>query len=251
MQSTRAFALIINVLSVTSIQAQTTPRAAPQSFEVASIKVNQTGGEARRAGSSPGGVFTATNVTLKLLISRAFGVPESQIERGPGWMETERYDVAAKAATPLEMSREELRPCLQALLAERFRLKYHRETKQGAVFSLSLAKRGSKLTPHAGDGGTGISSSSGSGKVDIRGTKTTMARLAEYLSAQAGRPVIDNTGLKGEYDFRLEWSIEDAPGAGGPSIFAALEEQLGLKLDATKGPIEIIVIDGAEKASAN
>jgi uncharacterized protein (TIGR03435 family) len=195
-------------------------------------------------------MFTATNVNLKLLISRAFGVPESQIERGPGWIETEKYDIAARADTPLEMSREELRPCLQALLAERFRLKFHRETKEGAVLSLVVAKSGPKLTEHTGGGASGIGVSSGSRKVDISGTKATMARLAEYLSAQAGRPVIDNTGLKGEYDFRLEWSTEEASGSG-PSIFAALQEQLGLKLNATKGPVEFIVIDGAEKASAN
>jgi uncharacterized protein (TIGR03435 family) len=78
-----------------------------------------------------------------------------------------------------------------------------------------------------------------------------MARLAEYLSGQAGRPVIDNTGLKGEYDFRVQWGTEETADASEPSIFAALQEQLGLKLNATKGPIEIIVIDSAEKASAN
>jgi uncharacterized protein (TIGR03435 family) len=256
--STRAaFALILGALSSASNQAQTTAQAqtiagtVPRSFDVASIKPNQTGSDSRRAGTSPGGRFTATNVSLKLLISRAFGVPESQIERGPGWIETEKYDIAARAATSLEMSREEVRPCLQALLAERFRLKFHRETKQCAVLSLGIAKNGPKLTEHSGEGASGISASSGSGKAVITGTKATMARLAEYLSGQAGRPVIDNTGLKGEYDFRLEWSTEEASGSSEPSIFAALQEQLGLKLAAAKGLIEMIVIDGAERASAN
>jgi uncharacterized protein (TIGR03435 family) len=185
------------------------------------------------------------------LISRAFGVAEFQIERGPGWIDTEKYDISARADTPLEMSREELRPCLQALLEERFRLKFHRETKQGSVYSLLVGKNGPKLTEHSGAGTSAISSSSGSGKADITGTKVTMARLSEYLSGQAGRPVIDNTGLSGEYDFRVEWATDEAIGSSGPSIFTALQEQLGLKLDATKGPIEMIVIDGAEKASAN
>jgi uncharacterized protein (TIGR03435 family) len=240
---------IVFVLILGTSNGAQTP--APQSFDVASIKPNQTGGDSRRASASPGGLFTAANVSLKLLIARAFGVAEFQIERGPGWIDTETYDIAARADTPLEMSREELRPCLQALLAERFRLKFHRETKQASVYSLLVGKNGSRLREHSGAGSSGISASSGSGKASINGTKVTTARLAEYLSGQAGRPVIDYTGLKGEYDFRVEWATAEAKGSSGPSMFTALQEQLGLKLDATKGPIEMIVIDGAEKASAN
>jgi uncharacterized protein (TIGR03435 family) len=167
-------------------------------------------------------------------------------------MDTETYDIAAKADTPLEMSREEVQPCLQALLAERFKLTIHREPKQGAVFSLVVAaKNGPKFKEHSGPGQAGISVSSGSGMAAITGMKVTMARLAEYLSSQAGRPVIDNTGLKGEYDFRVEWGSDEKPGSTMPSIFAALQEQLGLKLNATKGTIEMIVVDRAERASAN
>ena len=229
-----------------SAQAQPAPRV----FDVASIKLNQTGGESRRAAAAPGGVFTATNATLKLLISRAYGVPEAQIEGGPGWIETETYDIAAKADTPLEMSREALRPCLQSLLAGRFRLAIHRETKQGSVYSLVVAKNGPKLAEHSGPGVSGIGASSDSAKGAIAGTKSTMARLAEHLSGFAGRPVIDNTGLRGEYDFKVEWS-NDATGADGPSPFTALQEQLGLKLIAIQGPIETIVIDRAERPSGN
>jgi uncharacterized protein (TIGR03435 family) len=176
---------------------------------------------------------------------------EAQIEGGPGWIDTERYDVAAKADTPLEMSREEARPCLQALLAERFQLIIHRKTKQGAVFSLVVAKDGQRFKEHSGPGKAGIGLSTDSGKATIIGTKTTTTRLAEYLSGQAGRPVIDNTGLKGEYDFRVEWAMEETPGSLAPSVFTALQEQLGLKLNATKGAIEMIVVDRAERPSAN
>jgi uncharacterized protein (TIGR03435 family) len=227
------------------------PRAIPNSFDVVSIKPNQTGSEARRAGSSPGGIFTATNVSLRLLISRAFGVAEFQVEGGLGWIESEKYDIMAKADTPLEMTREELRPCLQALLAERFRLKFHRETKEGSVYSLVVGKNGSKLRKHSGGGTSAIGASSGSGKATITGTKVTLARLAEYLSGQAGRPVVDNTRLGGEYDFRVEWATEEATDTSAPSLFTALQEQLGLKLDATKGPVPMIVIDQAERVSAN
>ena len=245
--------LLLSTFAPASIQAQPpAPRLVPRSFDVASVKLNQTGGDSRRAGTSPGGTFTATNVTLKLLISRAYGVAEAQIEGGPGWIDTETYDIAAKADTPLEMSREEVRPCLQALLAERFRLTIHREPKLGAMFSLvGIAKNGPRFKEHSGPGQAGINVSSDSGMAAITGTKTTMTRLADYLSNQAGRPVIDNTGLKGEYDFRVEWAPDEKPGSTRPSIFAALQEQLGLKLTATKGTIEMIVVDRAENVTAN
>ena len=220
---------------------------APQTFEVASVKPNMAGGESRRATASPGGRFTAENVSLKLLIARAFGVPEAQIQGGPSWIDSETWDIAAKANTPREMTREELRPCLQALLAGRFGLAVHHETRQGQVFSLVVAKNGPKLKEHDGEGSSGISASTEAGKIVISGARATMARLAEYLAGQAGRPVIDNTGLKGEYDFRLEWTTD----AGSLSVFTAIQEQLGLKVEAVRGQIDTIVIDRATRASAN
>jgi len=244
--------LLLSTIAPVLIHGQpTAPRVAPRSFEVASVKPNQTGGESRRATTSPVGTFTATNVTLKLLISRAYGVAEAQVEGGPGWIDTERYDIAAKADTPLEMSREEVRPYLQALLADRFQLTVHRKPKEGAVLSLVVAKNGPRFKEHSGPGRAGISVSSDSGIAAITATKISVARLAEYLSSQAERPVVDNTGLKGEYDFRVEWATDEKPGSLRPSIFTALEEQLGLKLNATKGTVEMIVVDRAERASAN
>jgi uncharacterized protein (TIGR03435 family) len=237
------------VIAPRPVAAQPEPRATPLHFDVASIKPNQTGSESRRATTAPGGIFTATNVSLKLLISRAYGVPEAQIEGGAGWIDTEKYDVTAKADTPLEMTREEARPCLQALLAERFHLAVHRQTKQGSVYSLVVARNGAKLRPHEGPGGSGIAASSDAGKVAITGKNTTMARLAEYLSGQAGRPVLDHTGLKGTYDFVVEWAAADD--SSGPSVFTALQEQLGLRVEAAKGPIDTIVVDHAERPSAN
>jgi len=221
----------------------------PREFEVASVKPNLVGGEARKAGASPGGIFTASNASLRLLISRAYGVAETQIEQGPKWMDTDTWDISARADTPLEMTREQLRPCLQALLADRFHLSIHLETKQEAILSLVIAKNGPKLKEHVGSGAFAISASSGNGSVSITGVKATMSRLAEYLAGRAGRPVIDNTGLPREYDFTVQWSAETD--SSGLSPFAALEEQLGLKLNAAKGPVEIIVVDRAEKASVN
>jgi uncharacterized protein (TIGR03435 family) len=229
-------------------------RVVPQTFDVVSIKPNLTGSVVHRATTLPGGVFTATNVSLESLMSRAFGVVEAQIEGGPRWIGSDEYDVEARANTSAQMSSEEARPALQAMLADRFELKVHRETRQGQIYSLTIAKGGPKMKEHTGEGQPGISASVGGGKIEIRGTNARVARLAEYLSSQMGRPVADHTGLAGEYDFFLAWASDDAISDdtnGGVSVFAALQEQLGLKVEAAKGPIETIVVDAAEKASAN
>jgi uncharacterized protein (TIGR03435 family) len=238
---------LLLILAAVLSSAQT--RVVPKTFDVISIKPNHTGSEAHRATTLPGGVFTATNVTLKLLISRAFGVADAQIQGGPGWAGSDEYDVEARANTMIEMTREEARPALQAMLAVRFVLKFHRETKQGQIYSLTIAKGGPKLKEHTGEGRTGISASTGGGKVEIQGTNAPMARLAEYLSSQAGRPVVDHTGLTGQYDFVVAWTSDDAN--AGTSVFSALQEQLGLKVESAKGPIENIVVDGARKPSGN
>ena len=225
------------------------PRVVPQAFDVVSIKPNLSNSVSHRATTLPGGVFTATNVSLESLMSRAFGVAEAQIEGGPRWIGSDEYDVEARANTPAEMTSEEVRPALQAMLADRFGLKFHRVTKQGQIFSLTIAKGGPKMKEHTGEGRTGIGMSTGGGKVEIQATNVRMARLAEYLSGQAGRPVVDDTGLTGQYDFAVAWNTDDAN--AGTSVFAALQEQLGLKVEAAKGPIETIVVDGAQKPTAN
>ncbi len=228
-------------------------RVVPQTFDVVSIKPNLTArGEDQVTilpHPLPGGGFTATNVTVKLFMVRAFGMAATQIEGGPGWIGSDRFDMQARANTSLEMTPEEARPALQATLAARFGLKFHRVTKQGQIFSLTIAKGGPKLKLHSGEGRTGISASTGGGKVEIQGANAPMARLAEYLSGQAGRPVVNHTGLTGGYDFVVAWTADDAN--AGTSVFTALQEQLGLKAEATKGPIETIVIDSVVKPSGN
>src|SRR5215470_17012911 len=166
--------LLLLLATTASSAAHAQSSAAPDHFDVASIKPNLVGGEARRATASPGGVFTAVNVSLRLLISRAYGIGESQIEGGPRWVVTDTWDVSAKADTPREMTREQLRPCLQALLAERFHLRIHRQVKQGSVLSLEVAKNGPKLKEHIG-GALGISLSSGPTSAVINASKATMA----------------------------------------------------------------------------
>ncbi len=239
-------------------QAKTDP---PKEFEVASIKPSAPGGRGVRIQMAPGGRLDVSNVTLKLLIQQAYGVKDFQISGGPGWINSERYDVVAKADRDIGKA-EELRPLIQKLLADRFQLTIHRDTKELPVYALVVGKNGPKLKESAANGpGSQIRM----GRGLINGQGMGMEMLAGELSRPLGRTVIDRTGLKGQYDIKFEWTPEDGPGHGpgdgpesappsdttGPSLFTALQEQLGLKLESSKGPVEIIVIDRAEKPSEN
>jgi uncharacterized protein (TIGR03435 family) len=236
----------------------------PPAFDAASVKPNLGGTGGFSMGTSHGRL-TATNVTVRTLILKGFHAKDFQVAGGPGWLETERYDVVAKTENT-SISDNDLWLSLQPLLAERFKLRFHRETKQLPVYSLTVVKGGPKLKPHVGDDEPTMSGRMGSGKASLSGTRTSMARLADTLSEHTDRIVVDNTGLKGVYDFKLDWaedhpgepagvsmlsSLQEGLGLAGPSIFTAVQEQLGLKMEPAKGPVEMIVIDGAEKASGN
>jgi len=244
-------------------------------FEVASIKLNKSG-----SGSSHSdfdhGRFTAINVRVKSLIQyEAYGITGAQIAGGPGWLDSEAFDISAKVddATAEQMKtldrdkrRQLIRQLFQQLLAERFKLAVHWETKELPVYALVVAKSGPRLTKSKdADGGTSVSSGSGGGtSMTARGV--TMTRLAQTLtqssSRDLGRIVIDKTGLEGTYDLALQWTPEDRSAAAiniandntsaqAASIFTALQEQLGLKLESTKGPVETLVIDHVEQPSEN
>jgi uncharacterized protein (TIGR03435 family) len=214
-------------------------------FEVALVKPNPSVTE-NSGENTAGGRFTATNDTLKQLVQLAFDVKGFQIVGGPG-LDAAKYDIVATTGKSGDISERDLRPMLQALLADRFALKFHRETREMIAYSLTVAKSGPKLAAHQGAGYSSSSSSAGS----MIATKATMAMLASRLERQLGRTVADRTGLTGEYDYRLTWAPDQAADATGPSIFTALEEQLGLRLDSAKGPVESIVIESAEKPSEN
>jgi bla regulator protein blaR1 len=265
-----------------SLIALTASLALCQSFEVASVKPSDPQARGTRIGLSPGGIFTATNITVKGLIQQAWDVRGFQISGGPGWLDTERYDITAKGDGPglseEEMGKlpeaqrnklmEEILMRLRALLADRFQLKPHRDTKELPVYALIVAKGGPKIQPAKEDGSPGGQMSmrrSGAG-AEITGNKVPLSHLVHLLSDLAGRTVLDKTGLKENYDFKISFAPDrglgqQPPGPGddrqppaesdGPSIFTALQEQLGLKLDAQKGPVEVLVIDSVQKASAN
>jgi uncharacterized protein (TIGR03435 family) len=221
-------------------------------FEVASVKPTRSEGGASSIHVSKG-LILMENVSLKKLILNAWGIPDDRdyTVDGPGWLATEHFDINARFPADAQIS--EVRQMAQGMLAERFKLALHREVRQLPTYSLTVAKNGPKI--HAVENRQGRTSS-GPGRLEATGI--TIQKLADLLARMAGAPVTNATGLPGVYDFVLEWSPDEslrmAPaegsGAGansGPSIFTALEEQLGLKLTGGKGPVEILVVDHMER----
>ncbi len=227
--------------------AQTT--SVRPSFEAVSIKPNNLSGNEVHGHNSPGRLNI--RMSTRHLIQEAFAVKDFQILGGPAWLGNNNYDFIASTATPIELNDQTIQPYLQSLLADRFQLKYHRETKESPVYFLVAAKTGPKLTKHTGAGGFNMDENSGKDKVTMSATNLTMAGLASWLAREMDRPVIDHTGIDGEFDVKLEWSPEQISDSSGPSIFTALQEQLGLRLESGKGPVEMIVIDSIEKPSEN
>ena len=240
----------------TRAQAQT-GAAVPVGFEAASVKPSQDVDGGRSIRPSPGGGLIAWNATLKSLILVAYNIRDFQLSGGPGWLDSAGYDIVAK---PSADARANARLRLQALLTDRFKLQFHREMKELPVFALIVAKNGLKLQearrdPQDGDGNFRA------GRGRLTGQMVPMSDLAGMLSGFVGRTVQDRTGVKGLFDLKLDWTPDETqstapageatPDASGPSIFTALQEQLGLKLEASKGPVEILVIDHAEKAMEN
>jgi uncharacterized protein (TIGR03435 family) len=211
-------------------------------FEVASVKLLP--GRDGLTSFSPFGTgrFTMTNTPLELLIQVAYSVPSSQISAGT-WLGSERYDVVAKAEDGVKLTPEELSPRLRQLLEQRFKLAVHREPKEVQGYALVAAKGGPKLHQSSGNEAAGGIIYPGG----IRGPNWSMASFAATLSSAVGRPVIDQTGIEGNYEIEIEYARDGDTNSSLPSVFTALQEQLGLKLEPRRVPIEIVVIDHAEK----
>jgi uncharacterized protein (TIGR03435 family) len=239
----------------------------PKQYDVVAIRPNADNDNRFMFRGGPS--FTAVGVTLKFLIVHAYDVRAFQVSGGPGWIGTEGWDIRAKAeGIKGRLQRDQFDTMFRALLEDRFQLKVHSETKEMPVYALVVGKNGSKLTPHTG-GPPSPAEASNSGRGSLSVKKGSTAALASLLSLQLGRTVIDKTDLKGEFDFKLEWAHERGQGgmeslglppdpprpqpadSNGPSIFTAVQEQLGLRLESRKGPVEIIVIDHAERPSEN
>lgn len=238
------------------------PSLTTPSFEVASIKVNTSGARPWSIVPIKGGRLTATNVAIKVLLGMAYGVQTSQIVGTPAWVNSERYDISARAEG--NPTFREIIPMLKTLLEDRFKLRAHRDIVELSIYALVVSKGGPKIHPSA-DGSCPQQSApddvcgsfrfSGRG---LTGKKVTMLMLARALADITDRYVIDKTGLAGQYDVDLEYTPESIildptspPNSGGPPIFLALQEQLALRLESTKGPVPTLVLDHIAKPSDN
>jgi uncharacterized protein (TIGR03435 family) len=257
---------------------------APQ-FEVASIKPAAPDARGTYIRNTGGGRVNINNMPLKELIVFAWRIQPFQISGGPAWIATERYDVSAKAESAPKPG--ELPLMLQGMLEERFQLKTHMETKELPIYALVLARKDGKLGPNLTESKEGGCTAPDPtqpprrqepGQPPVRNcgqqmmsmrtmtaVSVPLANIVPMLARMLGRTVVDKTGLTGKYDISLEWTPDESqtallppdapkppPGeTQGPSIFTALQEQLGLKMESQKGPVEMLVIDLTEKPSEN
>ena len=222
-------------------------------FEAVTVKPDPSGSGYWR--NTADGFSASANV--KTLIRGAYLLTDEQLIDLPGWASTDLFAVEAKmdadtAAAldrlPLPQHSKQVQLMMQSMLADRFALRAHYSTRILPVYELRIAKSGNKMKKSAVNAGGSAMFSNG--KIEAQSTSMTM--LALNLSGMMGHTVVDKTGLQGSYDFALEWAPEGAdPSDSRPSIFTAFEEQLGLKLVATKGPVDVLVIDHVEKPSPN
>jgi uncharacterized protein (TIGR03435 family) len=248
--------------------------ASAQKFEVASIKPSSSSDPRTLLQVLPGGGLRTSGATLRFLLTLAYQVRSFQILDGPGWINSDRFEIIATIdrsrpdgdepsdptkVTPGQFTimQNEMRPRLMALLAERFGLRVHRETREQPIYELIVGRGGPKIDAATGNfGGLHIA------KNQFVGEGATIEMLSTALANQIGRAVADRTGLVGSFNFKLNWTPDESipPNGGdsvstldqgGPSIFTAIREQLGLELRATKGPAEVLVVDHVEHPSAN
>jgi uncharacterized protein (TIGR03435 family) len=234
-------------------------------FEVASVKPNHSGVLKWATPAPVGGRYTATNVSLGMLLMNAYGVFPFQISGGPAWLNSDRFDLEGKAEG--NPTREQFMLMLRSLMADRFKLALRQEKKEMPVYEMTVVKGGVKFKEAKCMGQPGPSNPCGGFSVSLGGSIVGRAagvpELAGILSNLVSRTVVDKTGLTGSYDIGLKWTPDEStirgpgdpdappPDSNSPSIFTALQEQLGLELKSAKGPVEMLVIDHAEKPDAN
>jgi uncharacterized protein (TIGR03435 family) len=270
----RIAALLVTSAALLDLSAQ-----APPAFEVASIRPNTSGTVQGQglAGPQPGGRFVAIGATLRGLVSGAYD--GMQIAAGPNWIDSSRFDINARASS--EVPPDEMRRMLRSLLADRFKLVAHTETRDLPVYVLSMARGDRKPGPTLREsdaactkearnfvaGALGHRPACGDFRMGARSLTARgmfMPAFAQLMRARVGRPVIDRTGLDAAYDLELEWwsdlGLQPAPpGAAGAneltpdglSLFTALQEQLGLRLQSDRGPVDVLIIDSAQQPTPN
>jgi uncharacterized protein (TIGR03435 family) len=235
------------LFAVAIVNAQTPPQ-----LEVASIKPSIADRNSTSGIYTGEGGIDAHNVTLKRSIIGAYRIGPNEIVGGPDWLDEDRFDILAKAEQSTNGDAV-LMDMLQTLLADRFKLKLHRETRTMTAYVLEVGKNGPKLEK-AENGEASTNSSNSNGRASIEARASSMDRLARTLARSVDLPVVNRTGLDGNFNFKLQWTPQQSQPSNRPddvSIFTAIQEQLGLRLRSEKVPVEVLVIDSAEKPSAN
>ena len=250
-------------LVVTGLAAQA-PRPKFDAFEVATIKVTEPDFRGRYIQMQGTNRFIERAYTVKLMIAAAYDLNSKTISGGPAWMNDDHYDIDAVTPGAVRPTHDEQMAMLRGLLSERFGLKFHREQKEFSIYALEIARGGPKLRPPAAPD---VPPAVGPGVVypqhlALPGRNATLGELASLLQrAIMDRPVVDRTGLTGRYDFDLDWAPDetqvggelpkvpvDAPAA---PLFEAIQKQLGLKLEATRGQVAALVVDAVKRPMAN
>jgi len=236
-------ALILLTLT-TATQAQTTPPA--KSFEVASIRPTPNPDPTQGTWSLPNtGEFQTHSLTLNWIIRLAYDVDAKQIEGKPTWLDSDCYDIKTKPEGGIKLTREQLRPLLQDLLQQRFHLAVHHETRLVPGYALVVAKSGPKL--HLTKAETTPNWRDNFSPGNLKGRNLTPAFLAQQLTPLAGLPCVDRTHLTGNYDISAEYNADQDPNSPLPSLFTALQESLGLKLEPRKVPVDFLIIDHIDR----
>ena len=251
-------AISISYSQSTNTPATASAQAAPPAYDVMTIKPSDPDSRSTSIGGL-GDRFSAQNYSLKMLLQFAYDLNEDSIVGIPSQLDSKRFDIEAKISDPdldvlKKLSPKQRRLMVLPLLTERFQLKTHMETRPGPIYELVVAKGGSKLKPSANKE-CGVSFNSNGNSSTITAKCQPMASLAKTLFAQLHRPVVDKTALTGNYDLTLQWTPDGAPAStddnAPPSIYTAVQEQLGLKLQPAKAPVEVLVVDHAAMPTEN
>jgi uncharacterized protein (TIGR03435 family) len=225
-------------------------------FEVATIKPSDPEDESD-GFSTNGRHVSVRNQSVSKILAAAYGIHVRQVVDGPSWLGNDRYDISGVADVEGEPSLKQMQEMLQKLLADRFRLNVHREKRQLSVYAVTVLKTGPKLTKSKGDpnGSPDQEGSEHGTQTASKFTNTSMADFAFIMQFFLDRPMVDQTGLTGRYDFSLRWTFDETQASSDPNavpgIFTAIQEQIGLKLEAVKAQADVIVIDHVERPSAN
>jgi uncharacterized protein (TIGR03435 family) len=262
----RQIAAVALIVSSAGVFAQA-PASRPKfdAFEVATIKpVEHEAKSSRYITMQGANRFVEKDYTLKLLIAAAYNLNAKEIAGGPAWIESDHYDIVAVTPGEVRPTHDEQMAMLRNLLADRFKLTFHREQKEFSIYELEVAKGGPKLkaSTASADAPVALISTVYPQRMVLPARNATMSDLVSLMQrAMLDRPVVDKTGLSGRFDFDLEWAPDETQFGGEVPIasadaptaplFTAIQQQLGLKLEATRGPVDALIVDEAERPSEN